>query len=183
MITEVTAKSQLYDALHANNFQYQLINQGVMTFHKWSKYLPPVPARILEFGCGNGFMCRVLAKMGYDVTGYDISGDYEHIGYEFTKEPVYHVCEYDCIVSFDVFEHLNMEELRDILPPLFERTGMVIASIGCYAANRLLHETVLSPEEWLKLLNEIYPSFQWEVIEVFQRHTEGNTPVMIVKGE
>lgn len=39
------------------------------------RFLPPSPARILDFGCGTGWTSWMLAKMGYSVTGQDISPD------------------------------------------------------------------------------------------------------------
>ena len=35
--------------------------------------LPPPPARVLECGCGAGWLSYMLAKSGYDVVGQDIS--------------------------------------------------------------------------------------------------------------
>jgi SAM-dependent methyltransferase len=35
----------------------------------------PPPARIVEFGCGSGWLSLLLAQRGYDVTGIDISPD------------------------------------------------------------------------------------------------------------
>ncbi len=35
--------------------------------------LPPPPQRVLEFGCGTGWLSLILAQAGYDVTGVDIS--------------------------------------------------------------------------------------------------------------
>lgn len=37
--------------------------------------LPPPPARILECGCGTGWLCYFLARKGYDVVGQDCSSD------------------------------------------------------------------------------------------------------------
>ena len=36
--------------------------------------LPP-RARILDVGCGSGWLCEYFARFGYDVTGIDISPD------------------------------------------------------------------------------------------------------------
>lgn len=35
----------------------------------------PAGARILDVGCGSGWLCEYLARFGYDVTGIDISPD------------------------------------------------------------------------------------------------------------
>jgi SAM-dependent methyltransferase len=37
--------------------------------------LPPPPARIVEFGCGTGWLALIFAERGYEVIGVDISPD------------------------------------------------------------------------------------------------------------
>ena len=37
--------------------------------------LPPPPGRIVEFGCGTGWLSLILAERGYEVVGIDISPD------------------------------------------------------------------------------------------------------------
>lgn len=37
--------------------------------------LPPPPARVLECGCGTGWLSYLLARHGYDVTGTDVAPD------------------------------------------------------------------------------------------------------------
>ncbi len=37
--------------------------------------MAPPPRRIIEFGCGTGWLSLVLAQRGYDVVGVDISAD------------------------------------------------------------------------------------------------------------
>jgi len=37
--------------------------------------LPPPPARVLECGCGTGWLSHFLARRGYDVVGTDVSTD------------------------------------------------------------------------------------------------------------
>ncbi|MGB3764170.1 MAG: methyltransferase domain-containing protein [Ornithinimicrobium sp.] len=39
----------------------------------WAAHLPPSPARVLDVGTGSGTMARLMAGMGYDVTGIDLS--------------------------------------------------------------------------------------------------------------
>ena len=35
------------------------------------RFVPPAPARVLDYGCGNGAYLKSLERLGYDVTGVD----------------------------------------------------------------------------------------------------------------
>ncbi len=86
--------------------------------------LPPPPARVLESGCGTGWLASILARCGYDVVGQDISehaielaranvvfasgprplflaGDFETLGF---RE------EFDAVVFYDALHHATDEE-------------------------------------------------------------------------
>jgi SAM-dependent methyltransferase len=86
--------------------------------------LPPVPARLLDLGCGTGWTSVFFAKRGYDVVGVDISpdmifhangnkerddltnlqfmvSDYESMRFQ---------NEFDCVVFFDALHHAVDEE-------------------------------------------------------------------------
>src|SRR5947209_446007 len=81
--------------------------------------LPPPPARILEGGCGTGWLAKILQHCGYEVVGIDVSplaielarlnptfreaavpdfevGDCEHLRYEE---------EFDVVLFFDALHH------------------------------------------------------------------------------
>lgn len=87
--------------------------------------LPPPPARILELGCGTGWVGVMLARRGYDVVGRDIApemiecanelkaregipeidfgvADYESLGSE---------ADFDGVVFFDSLHHAENETL------------------------------------------------------------------------
>lgn len=81
--------------------------------------LPPPPARVLECGCGPGWLCHLLQKRGYDVTGIDVSPDAvrmaeEHSMFADAPPPTFRVAdsedlpfedEFDAVLFFDSLHH------------------------------------------------------------------------------
>jgi SAM-dependent methyltransferase len=53
-----------------DEFSKHLIDLGVV-----ASLLPPLPARVLDLGCGSGWTSCFLAKRGYQVVGQDIAPD------------------------------------------------------------------------------------------------------------
>jgi SAM-dependent methyltransferase len=172
--------TDVYNRLHWYDYAYRYINHGVLTLRKWGRFLPSAGSRILEFGCGNGFLCKILAEGGFRVTAVDIAGGYDRQGYEFVNSLDDVSGEFDCVVSFDVLEHLHISELNEVLPRLGEMAEMAIHLIAC-DQNGPLHPTVMSPGEWLEYLDNV-TAMKWEPIEVWQRHTEFDSPVLLVRG-
>ncbi len=62
-------RSKLGDAVRGISFECDLL-EGI--FNKSSERKL---ARVLDAGCGTGIHCFELAKRGYDVTGFDLSGE------------------------------------------------------------------------------------------------------------
>ena len=101
--------------------------------------------RILDFGCGTGWLSRVLATMGLDVVGVDVSENALRLGREFiARDPLADTLKIDFrlfdsftlpledgsvdrIVSFDAFHHVLDQEgtLREMARVL--RPGGIIA--------------------------------------------------------
>src|SRR5947208_15454467 len=86
--------------------------------------LPPPPARVLECGCGTGWLAYFLAQRGYDVVGADVSSDAidlakAHPIFEHGRLPDFIVAdsesmefndEFDAVVFFDSLHH-SIDEL------------------------------------------------------------------------
>lgn len=81
--------------------------------------LPPPPARILECGCGAGWLSKLLAKRGYDVVGTDVSSQAIEIansdrkGVELSNptfvvadtEELPFTAEFDVVIFYDSLHH------------------------------------------------------------------------------
>lgn len=94
-------------------------------------------ARLLDFGCGWGTNTAVFAKMGYDVTGFDISegnlrvarklmtemgvADRVHLSVQSAEALKYPDNTFDTIVGVDILHHVEIDtaisECRRVLRP------------------------------------------------------------------
>lgn len=87
------------------------------------RLLPEGVNKIIDIGCGNGFLASCLARKGYEVTGIDVSSEgialaknaYPHIffcvasAYDNLSEKLGN--DYDLVVSIEVIEHLYNPKL------------------------------------------------------------------------
>jgi SAM-dependent methyltransferase len=64
-----------------DNCNHYLINISVFL-----SLMRPAPARIVEFGCGTGWLSLIFAERGYEVVGVDISPDAIAIAEQLRKE-------------------------------------------------------------------------------------------------
>ena len=91
---------------------------------------------ILEVGCAKGFMVKAMRELGVDAYGLDVSeyavnsspvkqfltvGSITSIPFEDNK--------FDCIVSFDILEHLYEDEVDKAISELYRVSGKQIPSI------------------------------------------------------
>ena len=86
--------------------------------------LPPPPARILECGCGTGWLSYFLAQRGYEVVATDVAPDAIRLAKENPKflrgpTPDFQVAnteslsfesEFDVVIFFDSLHHADDEE-------------------------------------------------------------------------
>src|SRR5207247_1701771 len=81
--------------------------------------LPPPPARVLECGCGTGWLTRILQKCGYQAVGIDVSDEAIRMArqnrlLELPAAPEFEVmdsermtfdAEFDAVVFFESLHH------------------------------------------------------------------------------
>jgi SAM-dependent methyltransferase len=124
------------------------------------------PARILEIGFGAGRFLDWARRRGYSVTGVEVIGELVdraraagHAVFQGTPQTVIDPMtqKFELIVAFDVFEHLSVEELVNLLK--FLRTilcakGRILARFPnggspfgvCWQNSDITHVTTLSAE-------------------------------------
>lgn len=100
----------------------------------------PKGSRIIDYACGIGYGCYVLANAGHITTGYDIDSDAigyankyyaKHKGMFFwtdnANNPGHLDDQYDAAISFETIEHL--QDPRPLLLALRESAPLLIASV------------------------------------------------------
>lgn len=112
-------------ANHALNKPYSDIKYGLYLIDIGSiiHLLPPLPAKLLDMGCGTGWTSIFFAKKGYTVTGQDISYDMIELAnrnrakenlpnLDFRTgdfETINSTDNYDCVVFYDSLHHAEDE--------------------------------------------------------------------------
>ncbi|MFH1779946.1 MAG: class I SAM-dependent methyltransferase [Candidatus Micrarchaeota archaeon] len=88
--------------------------QERLTLRALDLLMLPLPARVLDAGCGNGFSARVMQKIGYDVVGVDASPemlsrnkDLNLVLGDFTKRMPFKASEFNGIVSISAFQWVS----------------------------------------------------------------------------
>ena len=97
-----------------------------------------VPLRVLDVGCGPGWVASELRRRGHHVTGVDLVADEgvtERTDRFFEANLEHGVPDevgggYDVVIAADVIEHVrNPDELLVDLAGRLSRTGMIVASV------------------------------------------------------
>lgn len=156
-------REALYRTMHTTHIGYRNFNHGLYRLKQWSHILSQPPASILEVGCGNGRLCRLLSFWGYDVTGLDlVRGDYDRQMYDFIEHDMctghlpFKDKTFDYCVSFDVLEHIPEKWIDETIWDMFRVARTIILGISCRKKGQaLLHPTVHPPEWWSEKLNRM----------------------------
>lgn len=106
----------------------------------WAAKKLPEKSKIVDFACGIGYGCLLLADFGHDVTGYDIDQeaiDYAKEHYQSLSIPVKYAINngnnpenvgiYDAAVCFETIEHL--QDPKPLLLALRESSPLLICSV------------------------------------------------------
>jgi 2-polyprenyl-3-methyl-5-hydroxy-6-metoxy-1,4-benzoquinol methylase len=93
--------------------------------------------KVVDLGCGNGYVASRVAEQGHSVTGVDVSSDGIEIARASFPGISYHLCsvyeddlldkiggEVDCVISLEVVEHLFFPK------KLFEQSRRVLVNGG-----------------------------------------------------
>ena len=109
-----------------------------------SRYVP-IGGRVVDVGCGNGYVAGMLASAGYVVLGIDASEDglqlgrRRHPGVQFMQASIYEkdllttVGQADAVVALEVVEHLYFPS------KLFEFASGVLSAGGTLIASTPYH--------------------------------------------
>ena len=112
---------------------------------------------ILDYGCGKAKFHSVLfnnkkltgSPMNVIITGYDPAVP------KFSKKPT---GTYDLVLCIDVMEHVQEDQVDEVLKDLFSYGNRVFLTITCYEAMQILpnnknaHYTIKEPNWWKEKL-------------------------------
>jgi 2-polyprenyl-3-methyl-5-hydroxy-6-metoxy-1,4-benzoquinol methylase len=103
------------------------------------KKLIPKKGKILEVGSGHGFFLESMEKLGYDITGIEISKEKRRFAQKITKSKILNVNlltkdielkKFDVIVLFHVLEHLsNPSNFLKKISSLLNSRGKIILEV------------------------------------------------------
>lgn len=148
-------------------------------------------SKILDLGCGNGYMAGCLAELGYDISGCD----YSQTGIDLAKEqfphvhffqqdiskslPSEHTAQFDAIISTEVIEHLLLpRKLMENALGALKHNGTLIVSAPYhgYLKNLALALTNSFDRHWHPLRDYGHVKFFSEqtLTELFEEHNFAN---------
>ena len=109
---------------------------------------------VLDLGCGNGALSRILHNMGYSVKGMDASRELLNIAREKNPDIVFIQADatnfsletpVDVVFSNAVFHWIDRERQRDMLKCVYhalKKGGEFVFELGGYGNNQLIHSAL-----------------------------------------
>ena len=154
------------------------MNNGI---NAWSRCKSSIEIKspILEVGCGNGRLCELLSKQGYDICGIDITTfNYSRIGYKYiamdiTKLWPFKDNQFKLALSFDVAEHIEEYDLDIMLNEMCRVSNQRLLKIAHGASKYRpiqLHVTQRSKQWWIDKLQCTTES-EWKIIDTIKQST------------
>ena len=119
-------------------------------------------SKILDAGCGSGFMLSQLDELYKDGYGIDMSPEAIKFGQQFTKAKLhignaekldFEDNEFDCIISTDAFEHIPDDEAA------MEEAHRVLKDKGCIIIYTPSEDGLLSTTKWVDLYHQSEKSY------------------------
>lgn len=102
-------------------------------------HLPPVPARVLEVGCGAGALARALAHAGYAVTAIDPEAPEGPLFLRVTLEELADPGPFDAVVA-----SLSLHHVENLVTAL-DRIEALLAARGVLVVNEFAKERLDRP--------------------------------------
>lgn len=106
-------------------------------------HLPPVPARVLEVGCGDGTLARALARAGHAITAIDPEAPEGPLFRRVTLEQFTEDGPFDAVVASRSLHHVES------LAVAVDRIDALLGSRGVVVVNEFAKERLDRPTaEW-----------------------------------
>jgi 2-polyprenyl-3-methyl-5-hydroxy-6-metoxy-1,4-benzoquinol methylase len=123
--------------------------------------------KVLDFGCGVGFLTLGLSQQGFDCVGYDksrwaVNYANENLGIKVTYDKSVLKERYDCVFLLDVLEHNSLRKIKKIISLdtnfLIVRIPVKKEKEKSYylskSRNDKSHITCMSKKQWINLFNK-----------------------------
>jgi len=120
---------------------------------------------VLDYGCGGSDW----GAAGFDDASKLSAVDYFELQQAFQYEPARKIDErqaVDCVISFDVLEHIFISDVPSVLRDIFSHANkLIILNVACYPAAAKLpngenaHITVRNPAWWKGMVDGISVEF------------------------
>ena len=117
------------------------------------------PNRVLDVGCGIGFLVRKLRSLGIEACGTDFAedlkkfywGDAPYFLLADAKHQPFLDKEFDLVISTDFFEHIPEQDIDEIITEM-QRVGKKVITRPAYEAKlndrQAMYHVTNKPKEW-----------------------------------